>query len=99
MALNNNIKGALLMALAMASFNFNDAMIKLVTGDLTAGQIMFIRGIMTSMMILAVAWRLGALRPATPYGFWNTQPIRFTSVRRTFPRVGASSPARIARRT
>lgn len=63
MALNNNIKGALLMSLAMASFNFNDAMIKLVTGELTTGQIMAIRGVMTSAMILAVAWRLGALRP------------------------------------
>lgn len=63
MALNDNIKGAVLMSLAMASFNFNDAMIKLVTGDLTTGQIMFIRGAMTSALILAVAWRMGALRP------------------------------------
>ena len=63
MALNNNIKGALLMSLAMASFNFNDAMIKLVTGDLTTGQIMFIRGVMTSALILLVAWRMKALRP------------------------------------
>lgn len=64
MALNDNLKGALLMSLAMASFNFNDAMIKLVTGDLTTGQIMFIRGVMTSALILVVAWRMGALRPA-----------------------------------
>ena len=65
MALNDNIKGALLMSLAMASFNFNDAMIKLVTGDLTTGQIMFIRGVMTSAMILLVAWRMKALRPVS----------------------------------
>ena len=65
MALNNNIKGALLMSLAMASFNFNDAMIKLVTGDLTTGQIMFIRGVMTSALILLVAWRMKALRPVS----------------------------------
>jgi drug/metabolite transporter (DMT)-like permease len=65
MALNNNLKGALLMSLAMASFNFNDAMIKLVTGDLTTGQIMFVRGVMTSTLILAVAWRMGALRPVS----------------------------------
>ena len=63
MALNDNIKGALLMASAMASFTISDAMIKLVTGDLTTGQIMFIRGVMTSALILTVAWRLGALRP------------------------------------
>lgn len=65
MAFNNNIKGALLMSLAMASFNFNDAMIKLVTSDLTTGQIMFIRGVMTSTLILLVAWRMGALRPVS----------------------------------
>jgi drug/metabolite transporter (DMT)-like permease len=65
MALNDNIKGALLMSLAMASFNFNDAMIKLVTSDLTTGQIMFIRGAMTSAMICVVAWRLGAFRTAS----------------------------------
>ena len=63
MALNDNIKGALLMSLAMASFTINDAMVKLVTDDLTTGQIMFIRGAMTSVLILAVAWRLKALRP------------------------------------
>ena len=65
MALNNNIKGALLMSFAMASFNFNDAMIKLVTPDLTTGQIMSIRGAMTSALILLVAWRWGALRPVS----------------------------------
>ena len=63
MAFNNNIKGALLMSLAMASFTINDAMIKLVTDDLTTGQIMFIRGAMTSTLILLVAWRMNALRP------------------------------------
>ena len=65
MALNNNLKGALLMAFAMASFNFNDAIIKLVSTELTTGQIMFIRGVMTSGLILLVAWRWGALRPVS----------------------------------
>jgi drug/metabolite transporter (DMT)-like permease len=65
MALNNNIKGALLMSLAMASFTLNDTMIKLVTSDLTTGQIMFIRGVMTSLLIFAIAWHLKALRPAS----------------------------------
>lgn len=65
MASNNNVKGALLMAIAMASFNFNDAIIKLVTTDLTPGQIMFIRGVMTSSLVLLVAWHLGALRPVS----------------------------------
>jgi drug/metabolite transporter (DMT)-like permease len=62
MALNDNIKGALLMALAMAGFTINDAMVKLVSPDMNAGQIMFIRGALTSIMIFAVAWKMGALR-------------------------------------
>jgi drug/metabolite transporter (DMT)-like permease len=63
MAFNDNIKGAMLMSLAMASFTINDAMVKLVTDDLTTGQIMFIRGAITSILILIVAWQMNALRP------------------------------------
>jgi len=63
MAFSNNIKGAILMSLAMASFTINDAMIKLVTENLTTGQIMFIRGVITSTLILVVAWQMKALRP------------------------------------
>jgi drug/metabolite transporter (DMT)-like permease len=63
MAMNDNIKGALLMSLSMASFTINDAMVKVVAPDMNAGQIMFVRGLMSSTMILIIAWRLGALRP------------------------------------
>ncbi len=63
MTLNDNFKGALLMSLAMAGFTVSDAMVKLVAADLNTGQIMLIRGLMTTALILAVAWRLGALRP------------------------------------
>jgi drug/metabolite transporter (DMT)-like permease len=62
MAINDNIKGAFLMSLAMAGFTVSDAMVKMVTDDLNTGQIMFIRGAMTSAIIVAIAWRLGALR-------------------------------------
>jgi drug/metabolite transporter (DMT)-like permease len=63
MAMNDNVKGALLMSLAMVSFTINDAMIKLVTHELSSGQIMFIRGLFTSVLVLGVAWRMGAMRP------------------------------------
>jgi drug/metabolite transporter (DMT)-like permease len=63
--LNDNLKGALLMALAMAGFNINDALTRYLTADLTPGQIMFIRGGMTSMLIFVVAWRWGAFRSAS----------------------------------
>lgn len=63
MAINDNIKGSLLMSLAMAGFTLSDAMVKMVSADLNTGQIMFIRGALTSVLVLAIAWRLGALRP------------------------------------
>lgn len=63
MAFNDNIKGAVLMSLAMAGFTLGDGMVKMVASDLNTGQIIFIRGIMTSTLILTVAWRMGALRP------------------------------------
>lgn len=63
MAINNNIRGAVLMSLAMAGFTLGDGMVKLVASDLNTGQIIFVRGIMTSTLILTVAWRMGALRP------------------------------------
>ncbi|MCV3737675.1 DMT family transporter [Rhizobium sp. TRM96647] len=56
MKLSANHKGALFMALAMASFNVNDALVKSVTGVMNPGQIMFVRGLLTSAMIIALAW-------------------------------------------
>jgi drug/metabolite transporter (DMT)-like permease len=63
MALQHNFKGALLMTLAMAGFTVNDAMVKTVAPDMNTGQIMFIRGLLTSILIFAVVWRMGAWRP------------------------------------
>lgn len=61
--MHKNFKGATLMVLAMAGFSINDAMVKIVTPDMNTGQIMFLRGALTSLLILAIAWRMGALRP------------------------------------
>ena len=62
MANNDNIRGAVLMSLAMAGFTLGDGMVKMVTPDLNTGQIIFIRGIMTCTLILTVAWRMKAFR-------------------------------------
>ena len=51
------------MTLAMAGFSCNDALVKSVTGAMNTGQIMFIRGLMTTLMIVVIAYRFGALRP------------------------------------
>jgi drug/metabolite transporter (DMT)-like permease len=62
MALTDNTRGALIMALAMASFTANDALVKSVTPHMNTGQIMFVRGVMTTLMIYLVARHFGALR-------------------------------------
>lgn len=55
---NRNLRGALLMALAMAGFAVNDAMVRLVAGHLNTGEIMLLRGAMTTVIIGLFAWRM-----------------------------------------
>lgn len=61
MALSDNSRGALLMAISMAGFTFNDTLTKSIIGELSVGQVMFIRGAMTTLLVYIVARRLGAL--------------------------------------
>ncbi len=63
MALTDNTRGALLMALAMASFTINDAFTKSVTPYINTGQILFVRGVMTCVLVYVIARHMGALRP------------------------------------
>lgn len=61
MALSKNTKGALLMALSMAGFTFNDALSKVVTPLMNVGQLMFVRGAITTVLVFLVARHMGAL--------------------------------------
>lgn len=63
MALSNNMKGALFMALSMCGFAANDALIKSISHDTTVGQIMLIRGTMTTLLVFLISWHFGAIRP------------------------------------
>lgn len=58
---SGNARGALYMAIAMAAFTCNDALVKSVTHSMNTGQILFVRGLMTSALVLLIAWRMGAL--------------------------------------
>lgn len=62
MQFSRNLQGALLMSAAMAGFTFNDALVKSVTGSLSTAQIMFVRGLFTSILVLILARWFGALR-------------------------------------
>jgi drug/metabolite transporter (DMT)-like permease len=50
------------MAAAMAAFSCSDALSKSVMSVMNAGQIMFLRGIVTSILVYLLARRMGALR-------------------------------------
>ena len=63
LALSPNLRGALFMAVSMAGFTFNDTFVKLASAELNAGQIMFVRGLMASVMMFLLCWKTGALRP------------------------------------
>lgn len=61
MTLSLNARGALMMTLAMGVFTTNDAFVKMVTPDMNTGQIMFIRGTLTTIMLLLLARHYGVL--------------------------------------
>jgi drug/metabolite transporter (DMT)-like permease len=58
-----NLRGAIFMCIAMAGFTINDALVKSVTGVMNPGQIMMVRGAMTSILVLLLARHFGAFRP------------------------------------
>ena len=59
-----NRRGIAAMSLAMASFVTNDALVKYVSQGLPAAQLIFIRAIFATLLLLLVAWTLGALTTA-----------------------------------
>ena len=50
---------------AMACFVLNDALVKHVSESMASAQLIFLRGLMASALVLLVAHRLGALRQAS----------------------------------
>jgi drug/metabolite transporter (DMT)-like permease len=58
-----NRKGIMAMCLAMALFIANDALVKYVSASLPAAQLIFVRGLFATSLLLAAAWFMGALRP------------------------------------
>jgi drug/metabolite transporter (DMT)-like permease len=59
---NDNRAAIVFMLLAMAAFIFNDSAAKLASADLETGQIIFVRGLIASPIIILLAWIQGAFR-------------------------------------
>lgn len=61
MPLSANSRGALMMTIAMGAFTTNDALVKSVTHELGLGQIIFLRGLITAILLILMAQSYGAL--------------------------------------
>ena len=59
--MSSNVFGALLMMASMASFTFNDTFIKMTDGAVPLWQLLFLRGLLTTMFILGLGYTLRSL--------------------------------------
>ncbi len=67
----DNRQGIRLMVLAMACFIVNDTLVKFVSQSLPAGQLIFLRGLMATALVLAFMRATGAVvRPRQLAGGW-----------------------------
>lgn len=66
MILTPNLRGAGFMMASMAAFTFNDTCVKLVSNQLPLMQIVFLRGILTVVMMIALARATGLRRLSIP---------------------------------
>ncbi|GGC22902.1 membrane protein [Marivita lacus] len=68
--LSDNMRGALLMCVAMAAFTFGDASIKATGGDLPLSQLLVIRGVLASTALIAMALYFKGLQLRLPAWDW-----------------------------
>ncbi|WP_209426385.1 DMT family transporter [Pararhodobacter sp. SW119] len=59
--LSENARGAIFMMAAMASFVVNDTLMKLVFAELPLFQSIFLRGILSTLALVLIAWWMGVL--------------------------------------
>ena len=62
MTLSDNARGSLWMGIAMGAFTLNDTCMKAVTETMPLYQAMFLRGVLTTILIAAIGIRAGTLR-------------------------------------
>ncbi|NBR34934.1 MAG: DMT family transporter [Rhodobacteraceae bacterium] len=69
--MTDNQRGALLMMASMAAFTINDTFVKLLGSIMPLGQILFVRGGFVLIALVALAWRMGALRWSHSVKDWS----------------------------
>ena len=60
----DNQRASLFMVLSMAAFTFNDTIVKFATESMNVGQVMAVRGVFASLLIMLLAWRRQAFANA-----------------------------------
>lgn len=63
-----NLRGALLMMASMAAYTFNDACVKLVSDDLPVFQIVFLRGVLSTALLVGLTQAMGLRSLRIPKG-------------------------------
>ncbi len=71
-----NFKGALLMVASMVSFTINDSFIKLTDGAVPLAQLLGARGMIASVMIIALALALGGIKLRMSTRAWQLISLR-----------------------
>lgn len=71
-----NTLGALLMVASMASFTVNDTLVKLTDGAVPLFQLIFLRGLLTTALILVTAGRLGPIHLKINARDWGIIALR-----------------------
>ena len=69
--MNDNLRGACLMMGSMATFTCNDAVMKYASQGLPTFQVVFLRGLGATVLILILARATGALSKPIPRGDWK----------------------------
>jgi drug/metabolite transporter (DMT)-like permease len=60
--MSDNLRASLLMMASMATFTFNDACMKALSDELPLFQAIFLRGVITSVLIIGLALMMGGLK-------------------------------------
>lgn len=76
---SDNLIGAALMSGSMACFTFNDALMKALGATVPFFQALFVRGCLTSLALLGLAFALGSLRFRMPRRDWGWVALRTVS--------------------
>jgi drug/metabolite transporter (DMT)-like permease len=75
---SENFRGAALMAASMAFFVTNDSLVKLASDSLGLFQIMFLRGLMASALLMLIALNRKSIFPILNRSDWKVLAFRLT---------------------